>query len=108
MFSQSLRQVRRAIVFVVGGSVLLVGLILIFTPGPAVVVVPVGLAILSIEFVWARRVLRKVKAMANMKSAGEVPADSEAPSEEDEVPPVLSGRAQSGVTNSRNSPMNQK
>ena len=47
---------------VVGGTVLIAGLIMIFTPGPAVVVVPLGLSILAIEFVWARRWLKKIKA----------------------------------------------
>jgi tellurite resistance protein TerC len=46
---------------VVGGTVLLVGFALIVLPGPAFVVIPVGLAILGLEFAWARRWLRKVK-----------------------------------------------
>jgi len=46
---------------VVGGTVLLVGVALIVLPGPAFVVIPVGLAILGLEFAWARRWLRKVK-----------------------------------------------
>jgi tellurite resistance protein TerC len=41
--------------------VLLVGFALIVLPGPAFVVIPVGLAILGLEFAWARRWLRKVK-----------------------------------------------
>ena len=32
---------------------------MIVLPGPAVVVVPLGLAILATEFIWARRWLRK-------------------------------------------------
>lgn len=56
-----LKQARRLIVLVIGASVLLLGLILIVTPGPAFVVVPVGLAILGLEFVWARRLMRRVK-----------------------------------------------
>jgi hypothetical protein len=34
---------------------------MIVTPGPALVLVPLGLAILAIEFAWARRVLRRVR-----------------------------------------------
>lgn len=56
-----LRQARRLIVLVVGTTVLLFGIVLLVTPGPAFVVIPVGLAILSIEFAWARRLLRRVK-----------------------------------------------
>jgi tellurite resistance protein TerC len=38
---------------------------LLVTPGPALVVIPIGLGILSIEFSWARRWLKKVKDAAN-------------------------------------------
>ena len=51
------RQARRIAVLLVGGSVLLFGMALIFLPGPAVVVIPAGLAILSLEFAWARAFL---------------------------------------------------
>lgn len=52
---------RRIVVAVVGTTVVLVGVVLIFTPGPALVVIPAGLAILGIEFAWARRWLRRLK-----------------------------------------------
>ena len=55
------RWARRIAVALVGGTVLLVGLAVIVLPGPAFVVIPVGLAILGLEFAWARRWLRKVK-----------------------------------------------
>ena len=57
----TVRQARRLIIAVVGGTVLLIGLALIVLPGPAVVVIPLGLAILATEFVWARRLLARVK-----------------------------------------------
>jgi tellurite resistance protein TerC len=41
--------------------VLAIGVALIVLPGPAFVVIPLGLAILSAEFAWARHWLRKVK-----------------------------------------------
>jgi tellurite resistance protein TerC len=55
------RQARRLVVLVTGVTVILVGVALLFLPGPAVVVIPAGLAILSIEFAWARRFLKKVR-----------------------------------------------
>lgn len=55
------RWARRIAVALVGGTVLLVGVALIVLPGPAFVVIPLGLAILGLEFAWARRWLRKVK-----------------------------------------------
>jgi tellurite resistance protein TerC len=42
-------------------TVLLLGLVMIVTPGPAIVVIPVGLAILSIEFTWARIWLKRLR-----------------------------------------------
>jgi tellurite resistance protein TerC len=52
-------RLRKLIVGVIGGTVILLGLALIVLPGPAVVVVPVGLAILATEFAWARRLVRR-------------------------------------------------
>ena len=56
------RLAKRIVVFILGFSVILVGLIMIITPGPAIVVIPAGLAILAVEFAWARRWLRRLKA----------------------------------------------
>jgi tellurite resistance protein TerC len=52
---------RRIIILVLGISVVIVGIIMIVTPGPAIVVIPAGLAILATEFVWARIILKKFK-----------------------------------------------
>jgi tellurite resistance protein TerC len=71
-----LQRVRRLIVTLVGGTVLLVGLALVFLPGPAVVVVPIGLGILAAEFAWARRLLIRLRA-----SMGLAPPSSEADEE---------------------------
>jgi len=69
MDALGLRQVRRVVVFVVGMTVLLFGVVLIVLPGPAFLVIPAGLAILAIEFRWARRWLQKARAMlANGKN----------------------------------------
>jgi uncharacterized protein (TIGR02611 family) len=58
---RTLRQARRLIVIVVGFTILVVGIAMIVLPGPAVVVIPIGLALLATEFVWARRLLDTVK-----------------------------------------------
>ncbi len=55
------KMARRIVVLVVGATVLLVGIVMIVTPGPGLIVIPLGLAILSIEFAWARHWLRKVR-----------------------------------------------
>jgi tellurite resistance protein TerC len=59
-----LKYARRIVVFVVGMTVLLIGVAMIVLPGPAVVVIPVGLAILATEYAWARRWLRVVQDSA--------------------------------------------
>jgi tellurite resistance protein TerC len=59
------RWARRIAIAVVGSTVLAIGVALIVLPGPALVVIPLGLAILSIEFAWARRWLRKVRQGSN-------------------------------------------
>ena len=46
---------RKLIVAVIGGTILLIGLALIVLPGPAFIVIPVGLGVLATEFAWARR-----------------------------------------------------
>src|SRR5215470_3152204 len=55
-----LRVGRKLIVAIIGGTVVLIGLALIVLPGPAIVVIPLGLAILGTEFLWARRLLRRL------------------------------------------------
>ena len=52
---------RRVLVLVIGVSVLVVGIIMIVTPGPAIIVIPAGLALLATEFLWARRLLERMK-----------------------------------------------
>jgi|1185.fasta_scaffold1679547_1 hypothetical protein len=59
-----LRLSRKIGVAVLGGALLLVGVALIFLPGPAVVVIPLGLAVLGTEFPWAQRLQRYVKLRA--------------------------------------------
>jgi tellurite resistance protein TerC len=56
-----MKTVKRIVVLVVGGTVLLLGIALIVLPGPAFIVIPAGLAILGLEFAWARRWLQKVR-----------------------------------------------
>jgi tellurite resistance protein TerC len=61
---QPYRMAKRIAIGIVGGSVLIVGVCMIVLPGPAFVVIPVGLGILGLEFAWARSWLRKAKAKA--------------------------------------------
>lgn len=52
---------RRIVIAVVGITVLLLGVVMLVTPGPGLVVIPLGLAILSIEFAWARYWLKHAR-----------------------------------------------
>lgn len=52
---------RRIAITVVGFTVLAVGVVMIVLPGPAIIVIPVGLGILGIEFAWARIWLKKIR-----------------------------------------------
>lgn len=65
----SFTQAKRLVVLIVGLSVLLVGLAMVVLPGPAFIVVPLGLAILATEFIWARRLLARLKR--EISNAGE-------------------------------------
>ena len=59
--TSSLRFARKVAVAVIGTTVLAFGIALIVLPGPAFIVIPLGLAILATEFLWARRLLRRVR-----------------------------------------------
>jgi uncharacterized protein (TIGR02611 family) len=62
--SGPLRLARRIGIGVAGSAVLGVGIVMLVMPGPAFVVIPLGLGILALEFEWARRWLDRVKAYA--------------------------------------------
>ena len=55
--------IRRALVGVIGVTIVLLGLLLVFLPGPGALVILIGLAVLGSEFVWARRVIRRAREL---------------------------------------------
>ena len=59
------RNSKRIAVTVVGGVVLLAGLAMLVFPGPAVLVIPLGFAILGTEYAWAAAAVEKSKRMAD-------------------------------------------
>lgn len=65
MWPKTIRQARKLIVLLVGLTLLLCGGIMLVTPGPGLLIILSGLSTLAVEFVWARRLLRKVKAKGN-------------------------------------------
>ncbi len=52
---------KRIVVTVVGLSILVIGIVMIIAPGPALILIPVGLAILGLEFAWARHWLKRLR-----------------------------------------------
>ena len=54
---------RKLIVAVIGLTILLLGVAMVVLPGPAFIVIPLGLGILATEFAWARRAVRRARVM---------------------------------------------
>ena len=67
---KTIRRIKRMVIAVVGFTVLLIGIAMIVLPGPAILVIPLGLAILATEFLWARRLLKKFKNTLGKKKEG--------------------------------------
>ncbi len=65
------RTARRVVVFVIGLTVVIVGVVMLVTPGPGIGAIIGGLAILGLEFAWARRWLAALKAKG-MKAVDKV------------------------------------
>lgn len=55
------RWARRIAISLIGFTVLAIGIAMLVLPGPALVVIPAGLGILSLEYAWARLWLKRVK-----------------------------------------------
>ncbi len=77
----ALQRARRLAVAVLGGSVILLAAILFFTPAPSSLVFLVGLGILASEFLWAGRLLQRVK---NLRKKDDDPVEDD-PVEDDPV-----------------------
>lgn len=83
----NIKVVKRVIISIIGATVLLIGIALLVLPGPAFIVIPIGLGILATEYAWARRWLKKARQIAT--DARQVASD------------VVSGRERAGGGDSR-------
>jgi uncharacterized protein (TIGR02611 family) len=54
--------IKRIVIAIIGFTVILVGVALLVLPGPGLVTIALGLAILATEFLWARSWLQKARA----------------------------------------------
>ena len=66
---------KKTLIALVGGGLLLAGLAMLVLPGPAFVVIPAALAILAIEFVWARRWLAWLRERYKKLSSNRTASD---------------------------------
>ena len=56
-----MQQAWRLAVAIVGFTATLLGVVMLVTPGPGWLMILLGLGVLGVEFVWARRLLRRLK-----------------------------------------------
>lgn len=61
MILRTVEQVRRLSRVVGGFTLLLIGVVMLVTPGPGWLVILLGLGLLAAEFVWARRLMDRIK-----------------------------------------------
>lgn len=54
---------RKIAVAVMGGTIILIGIVMLVAPGPGTVLIPIGLLVLASEFAWARWLLHRGKKM---------------------------------------------
>jgi uncharacterized protein (TIGR02611 family) len=58
---RTVEQVRRVFRIVAGFTLLAAGVVMIVTPGPGWLVILLGLSLLAAEFIWARRLMERMK-----------------------------------------------
>ncbi len=67
---KTVQQAKRLIKVVMGFTVLALGCIMLVTPGPGIVTIVLGLAILGTEFVWAKKLMKRFeKEAVNVKNS---------------------------------------
>ncbi len=61
MWLKTVQQTKRFFKILMGFTLLLAGGIMLVTPGPGWLTIALGLAVLAAEYVWARRLLDRLK-----------------------------------------------
>src|SRR5712664_3307401 len=61
MILRTVQQVRRVFLIIAGFTLLLAGVVMLVTPGPGMLAIFLGLGLLAAEFVWARRLMDRIK-----------------------------------------------
>lgn len=78
MLIKSLQQARRLVRIIFGFTLLGMGITMIVTPGPGLLVILIGLGVLAAEFVWARRLLDRLKHESGRLRKGVFPTANRA------------------------------
>jgi uncharacterized protein (TIGR02611 family) len=89
MIIRTVEQVVRAFRIVAGFTLLVAGVVMIVTPGPGWLVILLGLGLLAAEFVWARRLMDRLKREGDRVREVVWPLAKNVPAE----PPVESNEA---------------
>ncbi|HLK85280.1 MAG TPA: PGPGW domain-containing protein [Candidatus Binataceae bacterium] len=64
LWPQTVRQARRFVFLLIGSTLIAFGIVMLVTPGPGWLLIFAGLSVLAVEFAWARRLLKRIKAKA--------------------------------------------
>jgi tellurite resistance protein TerC len=68
LLDRRLSLIRKIFIGIAGFTVLAIGVAMMVLPGPAFIVIPLGLAILATEFVWAKSLLNRARQAFARKS----------------------------------------
>jgi len=80
MILRTVEQVRRLSRIIGGFTLLLIGVVMLVTPGPGWLVIFLGLGLLAAEFVWARRLMDRIKREGGRVRDAVWPPTKDAPS----------------------------
>ncbi len=67
--TELLRRARRYVILVLGVTLFLLGVLLVFIPGPGILVLLLALAVLATEFIWAKHFLSRMKEKMTQKKS---------------------------------------
>lgn len=59
------KRLKKILIAILGGTTLLIGIVMLVTPAPAILVIPAGLGILATEYHWAKRLSERFKSTIN-------------------------------------------
>jgi len=79
VFPRTVQQVKRWLKIVSGFTLVAIGIVMLVTPGPGWLTIIAGLALLAAEYVWAQRLLARMKAGGTRLRNAVMPSRKAAP-----------------------------